>query len=78
MGQLGQRIGTAIGTAVALSLFYSTLYKERNSGQGTVELYHHAYGVGMLSATLFFAVAMFIGVVDLGARKRRARQAAQA
>ena len=78
VGQLGQRIGTAIGTAVALSLFYSTLYKERNSGQGTVELYHHAYGVGMLSATLFFAVAMFIGVVDLGARKRRARQAAQA
>ena len=78
VGQLGQRIGTAIGTAVALSLFYSTLYNERNSGQGTVELYHHAYGVGMLSATLFFAVAMFIGVVDLGARKRRARQAAQA
>ncbi|MGV8858802.1 MFS transporter [Rhodoglobus sp.] len=78
VGQLGQRIGTAIGTAVALSLFYSTLYNERNSSQGTVALYHHAYGVGMLSATLFFAIAMLIGVVDLGARKRRARQSSNA
>ncbi|CAO1649850.1 MFS transporter [Salinibacterium sp. NYA9b] len=73
VGQLGQRIGTAIGTAVALSLFYSTLYNERNSGESTVELYHHAYGTGMLATTLFFSIAMLVGVIDLGARKRRAR-----
>ena len=75
VGQLGQRIGTAIGTAIALSLFYSTLYNERNSGESTVELYQHAYGTGMLAATLFFALAMLVGVADLGARKRRARGA---
>lgn len=78
VGQLGQRIGTAIGTAVALSLFYSTLYNERNSGESTIDLYHHAYGTGMLATTLFFSIAMLIGVVDLGARKRRARQLASA
>ncbi|GAA1222635.1 MFS transporter [Rhodoglobus aureus] len=74
VGQLGQRIGTAIGTAVALSLFYSALYNERNSSESNIDLYHHAYGTGMLATTLFFSIAMLIGVVDLGARKRRARQ----
>ncbi|MGJ8720820.1 MAG: MFS transporter [Salinibacterium amurskyense] len=78
VGQLGQRIGTAIGTAVALSLFYSTLYNERNSGESTVELYHHAYGMGMIATTVFFAIAILIGVVDLGARKRRERTLATA
>jgi MFS family permease len=78
VGQLGQRIGTAIGTAVALSLFYSTLYNERNSADSNLELYHHAYGTGMLATTLFFSIALFIGVVDLGARKRRARALASA
>ncbi|MGV8876768.1 MAG: MFS transporter [Rhodoglobus sp.] len=78
VGQLGQRIGTAIGTAVALSLFYSTLYNERNSGQGDLALYHHAYGTGMIATTLFFAIALLIGVVDLGSRKRRQAQVAAA
>jgi EmrB/QacA subfamily drug resistance transporter len=78
VGQLGQRIGTATGTAVALSLFYSTLYNERNSGENNLDLYHHAYGVGMIATTLFFSIAMMIGVVDLRARKRRARELAAA
>jgi EmrB/QacA subfamily drug resistance transporter len=78
VGQLGQRIGTAIGTAVALSLFYSTLYNERNTGESKLDLYHHAYGVGMLATTLFFSIALLIGVVDLGARKRRARELTKA
>lgn len=78
VGQLGQRIGTAIGTAVALSLFYSTLYNERNSGESTVELYHHAYGMGMIATTVFFSIAILIGVLDLGARKRRERTIAAA
>jgi EmrB/QacA subfamily drug resistance transporter len=74
VGQLGQRIGTAIGTAVALSLFYSTLYNERNSGESNLDLYHHAYGVGMLATTLFFSIALAVGLVDLRARKRHAQQ----
>jgi MFS family permease len=78
VGQLGQRIGTAIGTAVALSLFYSTLYNERNSGGSNIEMYHDAYGIGMLATTLFFSIAMVIGLVDLGARKRQARKDAPA
>ncbi|WP_010205721.1 MFS transporter [Salinibacterium sp. PAMC 21357] len=78
VGQLGQRIGTAIGTAVALSLFYSTLYNERKSSESTIELYHHAYGTGMIATTAFFSIAMVIGIVDLRARKRRARLLANA
>lgn len=77
VGQLGQRVGTAIGTAVALSLFYSTLYNGRNAGDSTLDLYHQAYGMGMLATTIFFSIALMIGVVDLGARKRRVRESAE-
>jgi len=74
VGQLGQRVGTSIGTAVALSLFYATLYNERNSGESNLAVYHHAYGVGMLAATVLFSFAILIGVIDLFARKRQARE----
>jgi EmrB/QacA subfamily drug resistance transporter len=76
VGQLGQRIGTAIGTAIALSLFYSTLYREKGSEETNVQLYHHAYGYGMLSVALFLAVAFAIAAADLGSRRRRGRTAA--
>jgi len=73
VGQLGQRVGTAIGTAVALSLFYSTIYRETGD-EPALDVYHHAYTIGMLSVAVFLALAFSIGVADLGAR-RRTRQA---
>ncbi|WP_353807147.1 MFS transporter [Agromyces sp. SYSU T00194] len=72
VGQLGQRIGTAVGTAVALSLFYSTIYRE--TGQAAdLEVFHHAYGTGMLAVAVLLALAFTVGVVDLGARVRARR-----
>lgn len=72
VGQLGQRIGTAIGTAVALSLFYSTIFRETGE-QPALEVYHHAYTIGMLAVAVFLALAFSIGVADLGARRRQRR-----
>ncbi|UOQ88461.1 MFS transporter [Agromyces endophyticus] len=72
VGQLGQRIGTAIGTAVTLSLFYSTIFRE-SSGEPDLEVYHDAYGLGMLAVAVFVAIAFAIGVADLGARRRERR-----
>ncbi|MFF2271282.1 MFS transporter [Agromyces sp. NPDC058136] len=72
VGQLGQRIGTAIGTAVTLSLFYSTIFRE-SQGEPDLEVYHDAYGVGMLAVAVFVAIAFAIGVADLGWRRRERR-----
>lgn len=71
VGQLGQRIGTSIGTAVALSLFYSTIFRETNGAPPELTTYHNAYGIGMLAVALFIAIALAVGVADLGARRRR-------
>jgi len=70
VGQLGQRIGTAVGTAVALSLFYSTIYRERGSGHTSLVVYHDAYAYGMVAVAVFIALSFVISVVDLTARRR--------
>lgn len=75
VGQLVQRIGTAVGTAVALSLFYATVYREEGSGAPAIVVYHDAYAFGLMAVGLFLAVALLLGVVDLGSRRRRAQRA---
>ncbi|MBT2498061.1 MFS transporter [Agromyces sp. ISL-38] len=77
VGQLGQRIGTAVGTAVTLSLFYSTIYRENGSENGAgLGVYTDAYGIGMLAVAIFVAVALAVGIADLGARRRQRRSLA--
>jgi len=72
VGQLGQRIGTAVGTAVTISLFYATIYRESGSEEATdLGVYHDAYAFGMLAVALFIAIAFGVGLLDLGARRRR-------
>ncbi|MDR5699792.1 MFS transporter [Agromyces aerolatus] len=73
VGQLGQRVGTAVGTAVGLSLFYATIWREAGGNGADLEVYHHAYGYGMLAVALFLAVALAIGFADLGSRRRQRR-----
>jgi hypothetical protein len=74
VGQLGQRIGTAVGTAVALSLFYATIYRETGTDSTQdLAVYHDAYGFGMTAVALFLAIAFGVGLLDLGARRRRHR-----
>lgn len=73
VGQLGQRIGTAVGTAVGLSLFYSTVYRESDADHHGLEVYHDAYAYGMVAVGVFVALALLVGVVDLGARRRAER-----
>lgn len=73
VGQLGQRIGTAVGTAIGLSLFYSTISREKGDGQGGLAVFHDAYAYGMIAVGAFVALALLIGVIDLGARRRGAR-----
>ena len=73
VGQLGQRIGTAVGTAVGLSLFYSTIYRESDADHHGLEVYHDAYAYGMVAVGIFVALALLIGVIDLGARRRAQR-----
>ncbi|MBD3757034.1 MAG: MFS transporter [Microbacterium sp.] len=74
VGQLGQRIGTAVGTAVGLSLFYSTIYRESDADHHGLEVYHDAYAYGMVAVGIFVALALLIGVIDLGARRRAQRR----
>ena len=73
VGQLGQRIGTAGGTAVGLSRFYSTIYRESDADHHGLEVYHDAYAYGMVAVGIFVALALLIGVIDLGARRRAQR-----
>ena len=72
VGQLGQRVGTAVGTAIGLSLFYSTVYREKESGLGGIDVFHDAYAYGMVAVGVFVGIALLIGVIDLGARRRAA------
>lgn len=77
VGQLGQRIGTAIGTAVTLSLFYATIYRESggdgSDGRADVGVYQDAYALGMLAVAVLLAIALAVGLADLGARRRQRR-----
>ncbi|GAA5202578.1 MFS transporter [Microbacterium jejuense] len=75
VGQLGQRIGAAVGTAVALSMFYAAIYRESGSHDDLV-VFHDAYAFGMLSVGVFLALAFLVAVVDLTARRRVRRSAA--
>lgn len=75
VGQLGQRIGTAVGTAVGLSLFYSTIYGAGAGMHPDIEVFHEAYSYGLISVGLFVALALLIGVIDLGSRRRNAKAA---
>jgi MFS family permease len=68
VGQLGQRIGTAIGTAVALSLFFSTVFQAPVE-EAQIDVFHHAYALGMAAVGVLLVVALFVGLVDL--RQRR-------
>lgn len=72
VGQLGQRIGTAVGTAITLSLFYSTIYRE-SEGKPDLEVFHHAYGIGMAAVAVLLAIAFGVAVIDLTARRRLRR-----
>ena len=73
VGQLGQRIGTAVGTAVALSLFYATVFRETDGEAPDLAVYHDAYSLGMMAVGLFVGIALLVGVVDVSARRRRAK-----
>ena len=73
VGQLGQRVGTAVGTAIGLSLFYSTISREKGDGHEGLAVFHEAYAYGMIAVGVFVAIALLIGVIDLGARRRAAQ-----
>ena len=73
VGQLGQRVGTAVGTAIGLSLFYSTVYREKDGAADSLAVFHDAYAYGMVAVGVFLGIALLIGVIDLGARRRAAQ-----
>jgi hypothetical protein len=74
MAQLGQRVGTAMGTAAASAAFYATIYSE--TGQAPkLEIFHDAFRAGFAVTLTLVAVALVLGFLDLGARKRRKRSA---
>ena len=73
VGQLGQRIGSSVGTAVALSLFYATIYNERDSDTPRMVVFHDAYVIGLISVGIFLGLALVAGVADLSARRRDER-----
>ena len=74
VGQLGQRIGTAVGTAIALALFYATVYREQDTVDDTVVLYHDAYASGMITVGVFLGLALIVGVADLAKRAKTGSQ----
>ena len=52
---------------MGLSLFYSTIYRESDAD-------HHGLAYGMVAVGIFVALALLIGVIDLGARRRAQRR----
>jgi EmrB/QacA subfamily drug resistance transporter len=64
--QTGQRLGTAIGVAAVGSAFFSALASHH--GKYTVAVSH-----GMRVATLLTALALVVGVIDIGLDRRRAK-----
>lgn len=73
IGQLGQRVGGAVGTAVALSFFYATIFREADTGLGTLEVYHDAYAFGLLPLGVILALALAASIADMVAERRAAR-----
>ena len=77
VGQLGQRIGTAVGTAVALSLFYSTIYRETGAATRRPRGLPRRVRLSACSRSRSSSRSRFgVGLLDLGARKRRQRSLA--
>jgi len=74
MAQVGQRVGTAIGVAAASSTFFATLNAESGAG-GTLAVYHDGFRNGILVAVGLIGIALLVGLVDLGQRRRDAREA---
>ena len=77
MAQVGQRVGTAIGVAAATSTFFATLYAE--SGRpNSLSVYHDSFRNGILVAIGLIAVALVLGLFDLGQRRRGASEQSEA
>ncbi|PJJ62424.1 MFS transporter [Compostimonas suwonensis] len=70
MAQVGQRVGTAIGVAAASSTFFATLYRE-SAASDQLAVYHDGVRNGFTVAIGLMAVALVLGLVDLGQRRRR-------
>jgi nitrate reductase gamma subunit len=62
-----------VGTAIGLSLFYSTVYREKDGAGDALAVFHDAYAYGMVAVGVFLGIALLIGVIDLGARRRAAQ-----
>ena len=73
VGQLAQRVGNAIGAAIALSLFYSTVYLEEGTRPHET-VFNDAFSNGLLAAALFVTASLVIAFIDLGSRRRQARE----
>ncbi|MDO4141822.1 MFS transporter [Clavibacter michiganensis] len=79
MAQVGQRVGTAVGVAAASATFFSTLYAEAaGGGHASLSVYHDGFRNGFLVTIALVAVALTLGLVDLGQRRRRRERAATA
>jgi EmrB/QacA subfamily drug resistance transporter len=76
MAQVGQRVGTAVGVAAASATFFSTLYAEAaGDAEASLAVYHDGFRNGFLVTISLVAVALALGLVDLGQRRRRQRAA---
>jgi MFS family permease len=62
--QTGQRIGSAVGTAMLAAVFYGVV---AHSGR-----YQSAIAAAMFTATGFVCLALFVAVLELRSRRRRA------
>lgn len=70
VGQLGQRIGNAIGTAVALSIYYSTIFREKGD-VAQDQIPFDALRLGLIAVSVLLALALVAAVIDLRGRGRR-------
>jgi EmrB/QacA subfamily drug resistance transporter len=70
--QTAQRIGLAIGQAVIGAVFFAGAHAHGSNP----ERYAHALRVAVVAALCFVAVAVVVGLVDLGRNRRRATSAA--
>jgi MFS family permease len=79
MAQVGQRVGTAVGVAAASATFFSTLYAEAaGDAEASLAVYHDGFRNGFLVTISLVAVALALGLVDLGQRRPPARRRAGA
>ncbi|BDZ44313.1 hypothetical protein GCM10025866_02220 [Naasia aerilata] len=77
MAQVGQRVGTAIGVAAATSTFFATLYAKAHH-ESSLAVYHEGFRNGILVAVALIAVALVLGLFDLGQRRHAHEQEATA